>query len=225
MPVPKPLGSSIAARSTLAARLSGKVDRLRQLNTRFGLRPNRVFLVWSEWSGVERGEGREAVITKVELLPTPQVSDLTALNRRPFAIGIFPEGSIRVDQISVAVFTRDMLNGLAIPIVDQRGCVCGCRPARPYAAEGVNQNGVERTTDPTVDFWWEVVEDGRGDDPPQHFRFRLLGEVERKAFGWAVNLEAADEELDRSGKPQIGPDTSEKGLEQFQTTLDDSGSL
>lgn len=225
MPTPKPLGSAIAARSTLAARLAGKADRLRQLNTKFGLRPNRVFLVWSEWTGLERGEGREAIITRVELLPTPQVSDLTALNRRPFSLGVFPEGSLRVDQISVAVYTRDMLNGLAIPTVDQRGCICGCRPARPYRADGVEQRGDERTADPQVDFWWEVVEDGRGDDPPAHLRFRVLGEVERKAFGWAVNLEASDEETDRNGRPQIGPDTSEKGIEQFQTTLDDSGSL
>src|SRR5690606_22489316 len=123
-----PLSSSDKARSTLAHRLGLKADRLRQKYTKFGLRSQRVFLCWSSWSGEERGEGDETLFARVEITPTPRVSDLNALNRRPYAAGVFKEGSVRVDQISAVVFTRDMLSGLVIPVVDHQGNVCGCRP-------------------------------------------------------------------------------------------------
>lgn len=228
---PKPLGSVTAARSTLAHRLTNRVDRIRQLNTRFGLRSLRVFLVWSKFSGAERGEGRETIIARVELLPTPRVSDLTAIARRPYSLGVFKEGSIRIDQISGAKYTRDMLLGLEIPIVDQLGNVCGCRPCgavnplkdEPVEARG--PDGVERTTDEQIDFWWETVEDGRGDSPAETLRYRVFGGPSRSEgrFDWSMNLELADEPTDRSGRPQIGVNTSEQTPES--SFFDEEGPL
>ena len=162
MPKPEPLSGPAAARRTLAHRLSPVADRLRQLNTRMGLRSLRVFLVWSKWGGATRGEGTETVTNRVELLPTPKVTDMASLSRRPYLAGVFSEGTVRVDEISSNAYTLDVLKGLVIPTVNGQGIP-------------VNGQGVERTTDPTTDFFYEIVEDGRGDSTPERMRFRLFG--------------------------------------------------
>lgn len=194
MPRPAPLTGPEAAKKTLAHRLTPVADRLRQLNTRFGLRSKRVFLVWTEWTGVERGEGDERVIAELELLPTPRVSDLSALSRRPYAAGIFPEGSLRIDQISAGAYTKDVLTGKSIPLPTTTA---------PRADSGapVNGHGVERGTNPRIDFWWEIQEDGRGDNPAERLRFRVFGgptRVEGSLY-WAANVELADEARNRAG--------------------------
>ena len=229
MPTPKPL-SPTEASSTLAQRLTRKADQLRQLNTKFGLRPDRVFLVWTQWSGAERGEGTETVKARIEITPTPRVSDVSGISRRPYSLGVFPEGTVRVDQISSAVFTDDILRGLDIPTPVDRPCgsSTACGPVYPWQTTPVRASGVppvERTTDPRVDFWYEIVEDGRGGDPEQRHRYRLLGSPNRNPgrFQWALNLERASESLDRTGHSQIGTDASETRdlLEQPWTPGDD----
>lgn len=203
MPKPAPLPGPAAARRTLAHRFTGMADRLRQLNTKFGLRSQRVFLVWTQWSGVERGEGVEQVIAEVELLPTPRISDLTATARRGYSAGVFPEGSLRVDQISAGAYTYDMLTGRFIPGNTTESY-------DPNDGTAVNQQGSERGTNPTIDFWWELQEDGRGDHPASRFRYRVFGTPSRRegSVYWAVNLERADEERSRTGEPQIGVNQS-----------------
>src|SRR5690349_24199276 len=108
MPKPRPLTPS-QARSSLAHRFTDRADRLRQLNTRFGLRSRRVFLVWTRFTGEERGEGKEQEIARVELLPTPRVTDATAVTRFGASAGVLPVGSLRVDQISAGAYTLDNL--------------------------------------------------------------------------------------------------------------------
>lgn len=205
MPRPAPLTGPEAAKRTLAHKLTPVADRLRQLNTRFGLRSKRVFLVWTEWGGAERGEGDERILFELELLPTPRVSDLGSLTRRPYSAGVFPEGSLRVDQISAGAYTRDVLIGKSIP--------CSTTSA-PRADQGspVNAHGLELGTNPRIDFWWEIQEDGRGDDPAQRFRFRVFGGPSRieGSLYWAVNLELADEARDRTGtETSIGVDAGD----------------
>lgn len=200
MPIPKPLSSPEAARRTLAHRLTPTADRLRQLNTRFGLRSKRVWLVWTRWTGEVRGEGEEQLLARVELLPTPRISDLGSLTRRPYLAGVFREGTVRVDQISAGAYTYDVLRGLSIP---------GPNSMAPRADQGaaVRGLGAERTTDPRVDFWYEVVEDGRGEDLPLRLRFRVLGGPSRAegSLYWALTLELADEASNRTGAVnQIG---------------------
>lgn len=180
------------ARRTLANRFGPRADRLRQLNTNFGIRSKRVFLVWTEWKADERGEGEEVILSRVELLPTPRVSDLTAIQRRAFLQGALPDGSIRVDEISVARYTEDNLKGLVIP---------GDVPGQPGRA--VNPHGVERDTKGNVSFFYEVVEDGRGDDPAARQRFNLNGYPARleSRLQFAVYLVRESKDMNRLGQP------------------------
>lgn len=207
-----------AARRSFAQRFSVVADRIRGIPVKLGLRSKRVFLVWTHWTGEERGEGDEFVLARVELQPTPLVSDLSSVSRRPYSIGWFAEGSIRCSEISSARYTYDQLTGLEIPTdaVRER-CASCCGPVAPLGGAPVNPSGpcfVERVGRADVDFWWEIVEDGRGDQPPIRFRYRILGGPSRdeEGFQWVVNLEAASEALSRDGRPNIGPDQDTRGL-------------
>lgn len=200
MPKPRPLPGGPAARRTLAHRFTGLADRLRQFNTRFGLRPYRVFLCWQHWGGARRGEG-DNIITRFELVPTPRVSDLTALTRTPRLPGVVPDGAVRVDQISAGAVTEDNLRGLVKP---------GLAAAAPNASQGtpVNQKGKDKSTEPRTEFWYELVEDGRGDDPAARQRFRLLGGPFRMAgnLQYTVLLQRSSEDTRRDGKSQVDED-------------------
>lgn len=209
MPTPKSLTSE-QARRTLVHRYTRKADQYRQLYTKYGLHDKRVFLVWAKWDGEERGEGRETIISRFEILPTPRVSTLTSVGFRPYSHGTYPEGSIRIDRITAADLTEDMLRGLRIPkpVVHP----CGpqpCGPVRPLNSDPINASGVppvELTTDVQTDFWWEVYEDGRGDNPPERKRFRVLGIPGRETgkLQWVVNLEDASKPTNRVGTPEDG---------------------
>lgn len=199
------------ARGTLAHRLTAKADRLRGLNTRFGLRSKRVFLVWTHYSGAERGEGVERIHARVELWPTPKVADYTALLRNPFSAGVLPEGSVRVSEISAGAYTADMLSGLVIPANAER-CGCGCGPVLPVQGQVLNSGEAagepdlgERLTRRDIDFFWEVVEDGRGDDPAPRFRFRIYSAPSRNEgrMQWEVLLQRANHDMDRQGQPTL----------------------
>ena len=54
-----------------------------------------------------------------------------------------------------------------------------------------------------VNFFYEIVEDGRGDQPPERKRFRLMGVPMRKpdAATWIVLLQREDRDMDRDGNP------------------------
>ncbi len=202
MPRPKPLTPN-EARRTLAHRFGPRVDRLRQLSTRFGVRPTRVFLTWTQWSGKERGEGDETILLRVELLPTPRVTDSAALTRRPWSGGVLPEGSMRVDRISVQL-TQDNLAGRVMPM----NLPPSYYAHRSSPGEPVGGTSFSPTSNPQRDFFYELVEDGRGDDPADRQRFRVLGRPWRDAGNvqWAVMLEEASETTNRSGEPQVADD-------------------
>lgn len=170
MPTPRPLQPFEASR-TLAHRLRRQVNRLRQFSTKFGLRPYRVFLVWTTFDGEERGEGTEREIARVEILPTPKVAELASLQQGPYSAGVLSTGTLRVDRIS-AGFTQAQLTGLDVP---GKGQVADM-PGR-------------------VDFWYELREDGRGGDRPVPLRFRLSAQPTRQAgnVSWTVVLERQDE--------------------------------
>src|SRR3990167_5274251 len=187
MPRPRPLSSAEAKRA-LANRFAGSkerpglADRLRQLNTKFGLRSKRVFLTWTLSGGAERGEGTERILARVEILPTPKVSDFSSITRNSFSAGILPVGSIRVSEVSLG-FTFDELAGTKVP----------------GRTEPLNE---------PVAFCYEVVEDGRGDAQPIRQRFRLLGTPNRNEgmVSWTLLLERVSEDLDRRGRSQLGTD-------------------
>lgn len=193
MPRVRPLNPGEAQR-TLAQRLAGRADRIRQLNTRFGLRARRVFLTHTVTDGEERGEGTERVLNRAELLPTPRVTDASAINLRPWSGGVLPEGSIRVDQISVSRYTLDVLTGVRFA----DGAFAGqlVRSAQPVSGSNEDPRIWRQ-----VSFFYEIVEDGRGDNPAQRDRFRVLGNPWRAEgqFGFGVLLESESEPMGRDG--------------------------
>lgn len=168
------------ARHTLAHRLGPRVDRIRQIATKLGIRPYRIFLTWEKWTGKERGEGDMKLVERMEILPTPKVEDLASVSFSLFAIGTFPVGTLRVSRISVASFTYDMLTGHWVP-----------------------KNHEDKIPEP-YSFFYEVVEDGRGDDPAVRARYRLLGTPWRHAGGvhWKLLLERISPDLGRDGLPK-----------------------
>lgn len=197
MPKVRPI-SPVEARGSLAHRLSRRADRVRQIATRLGVRPYRCFLTWTR-SGLlpdsERGEGHERVLLRAEILPTPRVQDLTAIAARQWLIGNVPEGSLRVDRISAYAYGEDVLRGLKLPDV-------ALPNAQPIP--GRTRAGEEREFAGSVDFFWEIVEDGRGDDPASRKRMRVFGGPYRDAGGvqWVVLLERASKDTGRDGRPE-----------------------
>lgn len=198
---PRPLTPGLARRS-LAQRTAGIADRVRQrVSVHLGMRPYRVFLTWTK-SGAssrsERGDGHTDVLERVEILPIPRVQDLTAINARSWSVGTVPEGSIRVDRVSAATFTEDVLRGLRIPKLVGQG-----PPHQGFDSRGP---GGDQQFARWADFFYEVVEDGRGDDPAYRRRFRLLGDPFRDVDGqqWVVLLQRADRDMKRDGTPPDG---------------------
>ncbi len=197
---PAPLPAGMAVR-TLAHRLAARADRLRQLNTRFGLRSSRVFLVHTKTDGEERGEGTERIIRRIELLPTPRVMDLTVINQRPWSGGTLPEGSIRIDQISVNRYTTDMLQGTRFA----PAAYAGPRHGPTHSAEVVGGDNDAPEFDSSTDFFYEIVSDDRDDRPTQRNRFRLLGDpwLNEGSLSWGILVEAASEPMNRDGDPDL----------------------
>ena len=181
----------LQARRTLLSRLAGTpdrpgvIDRSRQIATNLGMRPYLVELVWTAWSGSERGEGTERELVRVALLPTPQVKDLTSIALSPYSAGKLPVGSIRVDEISAGRYTEDLLRGLKLPdgaALDER----------------------------RMDFTWEVREDGRNLAPGQlaeRKKFRVMAGPHLSACctQYSVVLERASKDPSRGGAPPGGP--------------------
>lgn len=197
---PQPLPPD-RARRTIAHRLAPLIDRVRQIPTRLGIRSNRVFLVWTKYGGDERGDGNEVEVGRLEILPTPRVADLTSLALNPFTGGILPAGSVRVDRIS-ARFNMDVLQGKVVPAAAVRGAPI----KEPF------------------DFFYEIVSDGRSDQPLQdsseaerlsggpsrapRARFRLASFPERDedSVQFSIILERISEDRTRDGESQIGAD-------------------
>lgn len=181
MPRPRPL-QPFQAKRTLANRLTRVADNLRQFATTFGVRPYRVFLVWSAFDGEVRGEGTEREIARVELLPTPKVAELTSLQENPYVAGVLATGTVRVDKIS-AGFTAAQLTGLEIP-----------------------GKGQDFDMPKNIDFWYEMREDGRGGDTPIPQRYRISAVPFRAAgkVSWSVLLETQNEATGVDGVPPFG---------------------
>lgn len=176
MPRPRALNPSEAKRS-LAHRFASRVDRLRQIETRLGMRPYRVVLVWSQFSGEERGEGDETVTLRREILPTPKVENMTAKERKVMSAGLHEVGSIRISEVSM-LLTADMLEGREVP-----------EPHKPIPDD--------------AEFFYEVFEDGRGDNPAERGRYRLSSAPYRDVenLGWTFVLERRSEDYGRDAKP------------------------
>lgn len=167
MPKIAPLSAEKVQR-TVVGKLGGVADRVRQVATRLGARPWRVFLVHTRASGEERGEGRTSEVRRVEVLPTPRVRSLDNLSFNPYHAGVFPLGALTVDEISTKRFGEDQLRGLDLP----------------ETTDGVPER---------FDFYWEVVEDGRSgpDVKVRPQRYRLLSQpfLDAENVQWVCRIE------------------------------------
>ncbi len=171
------------AKRTIAHRFTRLGDKIRQLNTKFGLRPYRVFLIWTKWSGEERGMGDEVELKRLEILPTPKVSNLDNVTFSLMHSGTVPVGSVKVEEIS-GQMTQDTLQGRGLTGMPE---------------------WVDHIPEP-YSFFYEVVEDGRGDDPANRPKFRLLNVPFRRAgkVDWTLMLERISEDRNRLGKNVVG---------------------
>lgn len=200
MPKPRALTPEEAKRTTMH-RLAGTIDRARQSVVRVGLRPYRVFLVWTRATGDERGEGRDLVQRRFEVLPTPKVDSLDALALSPTAGGMVPLGSVRVSRITASL-NEQILRGRIIPSEEELEA-CGCA-VREWSPDREWSHLPEKW-----DFFYEVVEDGRGGPNPTRAKFRLASPPTRRAgkIDWVVTLERISEDTHpETGQSQLGDD-------------------
>ena len=172
------------AQETLAYRLARTADRLRQLKSRFGIRPYRVFLVHGAWSGDRRGFGQFIVRSRIELKPTPRIRDMGAVRQMLRATGRSEEGDLYVDEISATLTEPDLM-----------GDTCDLRdPSTP------------RTGASTAEFWWEVEEVRPGSPTPQVRQFVPVAapDLRRDRFQWAISLAKRDYDPGRAGDTSGG---------------------
>lgn len=164
---------------SFVSRIGVTVDRVRQLYTRFGLRPYRVFLVHQRWSGGRRGRGDPVEISRRELLPTPRIRDMSATNEVLRHVGLQEEGGVTVDQVS-AKYTEDDLMGRTPDLDDA----------------ALTRSGGE-----DVDFYWEVVETRDSIPNPVRRRYvpSAVPNLAASGFQWKVVL--TKQEYNRQRRP------------------------
>jgi len=170
------------SRGTLASRLVKVADRVRNLNARFGIRPYRMFLIHTIWTGGERGIGDERIVSRIELLPVPLLKNIGALDEVLRATGTVEEGDVECVEIS-ARYTEDDLLGRTPDIRD---------PA------------LQRTALEEMDFCWEAVEN-RPQRPfavIRRFAVRGVPELSRDGFQWKVRLVKQDYDRGRRGETE-----------------------
>ena len=162
-------------------------DNLRQINTRFGVRPYRVFLTWTRWEGAETGEGYEVLAQRIELLPTPLVKE--NINYEIWHGGTLAEGSITLGEVSVVAYTEDILRGFDARLIHDLD-LSGDNPSVPEP----------------WDFFYEVVQDRRAGCEPDRPRFRLNGCPFLKADTqeWTFTLERASRQRTRRDTSAYG---------------------
>jgi hypothetical protein len=167
--------TSIELKRTLAQRLIPVADRLRDLFTRFGLRPYKVRIVRIRWTGGSRGVGTPLVERELDLLPTPLVQDLSTMTEIVQPIGLDEIGMISVSEIS-GRFKEDELRFL-----DASG----------------------RPPDDDEEVFYEIEFPlPNGTSIKRRFYLRAAPHYFASRFQWQVRLEKAHEDRDRIGDPQ-----------------------
>jgi len=171
-------GSQSQPMGTLIDMLTPTVDCLRDLMTQLGARQYEVSLVWTRWSGGERGVGDESLVRALPMLPTPLVSDLdSTLRRELVSIGMNEGGNLRVSELSPRL-NEDLLLGRAI----------------------IGPLGSEIPAD--VSFYWEVFFPRVGSAGVRRRFFpRSPPNKNPTRFQWSIDLMKQDEDRGRDGFP------------------------
>jgi hypothetical protein len=169
------VSSAELLRDSLARKLIPVADKLRELKTKLGARPYRVRIVRTTWLGGKRGVGPEVVTHELELVPTPLVVDLNALQETVTEVGVVEMGQATVSEIS-GRYSEDHLLG-----VDAHGNEPGSADSLYYELEILRPDGC----------------DG------QRKRFQLASAPHYNATGfqWTVQLDASIERRQRDGRP------------------------
>lgn len=87
------------------------VDKIRDLNTRLGLRPYIVRWIYTRYSGGARGIGEESVIVDERVLPTPLILDLSGVAEIVTAAGADEQGGVMLTEFS-GCYTEEKIRGL-----------------------------------------------------------------------------------------------------------------
>lgn len=159
---------------SLARRLIPVADSLRDLRVRFGLRPYRVRVMRTRWTGGQRGIGEEVVSAEMEILPTPLVQDLSALAEVVEPVGLLEVGSVSISEVS-GRYTEEQLRGLDI-------------------------DGTPPAADEQV---WYEIEFPRSDGQKGERRRFFLGSTPNYAaarFEWTFRLDRSHEGRSRAGE-------------------------
>jgi len=127
-------GPRLLARS-LQRMLVPVVDKVRDLNTRLGMRPYRVRVVRTTWGSGERGVGVEVVVSEMELLPTPLLVDMNTLSEEVTAVGRVEVGTVTLREVS-GRYTEDHLTG-----VDSEGNPVGDSDSLYYEVDMFRPDG------------------------------------------------------------------------------------
>lgn len=106
--------AQVNAMGSLIAGLNPVVDCLRDLFTQLGARAYQISLVWTRWTGGDRGIGNEFLVRELALLPTPLVGGLdSSIRQQLTSIGIQEAGNLRVSELSPSL-NEDLLMGRAV---------------------------------------------------------------------------------------------------------------
>lgn len=168
--------TSLQLNKTLARRFIPLADKLRDMMTKFGLRPYKVRIMRVKWSGGMRGVGAAFVTNELHLLPTPLISDLNTLTDVVEVVGLTEVGSIQLSEVS-GRFSEDELMGR-----DEDG--------NPVPAD--------------EEFFYEVEfprSDGKA-STRRRFYMRSPPQYHAGKLQWTIRLEKASEDRDRTGDPE-----------------------
>ena len=156
--------STANLQTTLVSKLRGKVDKVRTVAVKLGLRPYRVFLIHVKWTGGIKGQGSEKMVSWNEIWPNPRLSiqdrESGGLFRDMTSWGMIEEGMVTAIGISLS-YTEDQLLGLG-------------------------EGGIAIL--PDREFFWEIREDGARTPTPRRRRFHPDDVPHQTATGWVMKL-------------------------------------
>jgi hypothetical protein len=160
-------------RESLVSKLVPTADKVRDLATKFGLRPYIVRIVRLRWSGGTRGRGIPSVLSETAILPTPRVFDIASQQEVTTPVGLDEFGTITVGEIS-GEYTEEDLFG-------------------QDSAGEIPQD---------VSVFWEVEFPRPDGEPARKRRFTISGAPEWRPgnLEWRVTLVRAREERTRKGE-------------------------
>lgn len=169
--------NGIGLSNTLARKLIGTVDRLRDISTQLGFRPYEVRVIRTQWTGGERGLGQEVVTYEEPILPTPLISSLDGVRRVVNVVGLDELGTVQLSQVS-GRYAEGFLTG-----TDEVG----------------------NTLDGDTEFYFEVVFPTPGSvadgAPRRRFFPSTAPSYDAGKFEWTVTLQRSHVDRRTDGRP------------------------